>query len=237
MKRALFGLIFALLPIALAAQVPDRDVLLTPDGTLYTIESIDNEGSSTSGVIRYLRLTIQRPNERQQTAVVPESLTAGIHWRPALAYDAASQTLFIFWLKMPNAMSSELLLASYASGTWHPAVSIDNQPYHLRYNLRIGITHKLALSDQTYGDVPMLLIHAIWWEETGYGENARYAMFGVQKGLISAIDAFTFRSAHIRADRAPLHRRASPIHGRARSRRSFRLTTVRCFCTTPRRTP
>ena len=188
MKRALFALVFALLPVALAAQVPDRDVLLTPDGTLYTIESIDNEGSSTSGVIRYLRLTIQRPNERQQTAVVPESLTAGIHWRPALAYDAASQTLFIFWLKMPNAMSSELLLASYASGTWHPAVSIDNQPYHLRYNLRIGITHKLALSDQTYGDVPMLLIHAIWWEETGYGENARYAMFGVQKGLISAIE-------------------------------------------------
>ena len=39
MKRLLLILALVLAPAALFAQVADRDVLLTPDGTLYTIES------------------------------------------------------------------------------------------------------------------------------------------------------------------------------------------------------
>lgn len=190
MKRLLLVLLLAFVPAALFAQVADRDVLLTSDGTLYTIESVVNDGSLHAEASQFLKVTIQRGSQKTET-VVPESLTSGRHWRPALAYDTDSNTLFVFWLKMPNAMSSQLLLASYAGGTWQPAASLDDQPYHLQYNLRIGITRRVAQlqKDQSNLDVPMLLIHAIWWEETGYGQTARYALFVVRKGAISSVES------------------------------------------------
>ena len=189
MKRLVLALIFAIVPVALFAQVADRDVLVTPDGTLYMIESTDNDGSRPAAVQSYLTLTIQRGNDRT-TTTVPESLGGGMHWRPALTYDADSKTLFVFWLKMPNPYASELLLASYNEGHWQPAVSIDNQPYHLRFNLRVAVTTRIAQLQNTggYADVPALLVHAVWWEETGYGEAARYGLFSVDKGKISFVE-------------------------------------------------
>jgi hypothetical protein len=190
MKRLFVLLAVVLAPVALFAQVADdRDVLLTSDGTLYTIETNVNDGSVPIDVVMFLRLTIQHGNERMQT-VVPETLASGINWRPALAYDSESKTLFVFWLKMPNAMSSELMLASYANGRWQPAVSIDSQPFHLRYNLRIGISRRVAQlqKDGSYADVPALLVHAVWWEETGYGEVARYGLFVIEKGTVSSVE-------------------------------------------------
>lgn len=188
MKRLPFVLLVAFVPAALFAQVADRDVLVTPEGTLYTIESIFNDGAVKADASQFLKLTIQKGTEKTET-IVPESLSAGRHWRPALAYDTASKTLFVLWIKMPN-LSSELLLASYSGGKWQPAVSIDNQPYRMRYNLRIGITHRISQlqRDLSYVDVPMLLLHAIWWEETGYGETARYALFAVRNGAISSVE-------------------------------------------------
>lgn len=188
MKRILILIALALMPCALFAQA-DRDVLVTADGTLYTIESVANDGSAPLEVNHFLRLTVQRAGATTDT-VVPESLTAGMHWRPALAYDVGSGTLFVFWLKMPNGMSSELLIASYANGRWQKAVSIDNQPYHLRYNLQIGITRRLAQlqQDGSYFDAPALLVHAVWWEETGAGQEARYALLAVDRGNISPVE-------------------------------------------------
>jgi len=190
MKRAVLALLIAIVPSALFAQVADRDVLLTQDGTLFTVESVDNDGSAQADASRYLTLTTQRGNERPRTAIVPESLAAGVHWRPALAYDDNSQTLFVFWLKMPNAMSSELMLASYSNGRWQPAISIDNQPYRLRFNLRVAITRQVAqLQKNGYlVDIPALLVHAVWWEQTGYSETARYALIPIEKGAVTTPD-------------------------------------------------
>lgn len=192
MKRLLFVLFVAFAPAALFAQAPvaDRDMLLTTEGTLYTIESISNDGSVAAEATRYLSLTIQRGSEKPQTLNVPDSLAAGAHWRPALAYDSDSKTLFVFWLKMPNGMSSELMLASYANGRWQPAVSIDSQPYHLRFNLRVSITRRVSQlqKDGSYADVPQLLVHAIWWEQTGYDEKARYALLAVDKGSVASVE-------------------------------------------------
>ena len=188
MKRLLILFVLLLVPAALFAQA-DRDVLLIPDGTLYTIDSEANDGTAPAQVNHFLRLTVQRGTDTQ-SSIVPESLTEGLHYRPALAYDTESKTLFAFWLRMPNAMSSELLLASYANGKWQKAISIDSKPFHLRYNLRIGITRRVATlqKDGTYGDVPALLVHAVWWEVTGDGEEARYALMSVESGNVTSFE-------------------------------------------------
>lgn len=187
MKRLLLSLIVAIVPTALLADVADRDVLLTPGGTLYTVESVSNDGSPSIDAARYLNLTIQRGTQRPQTMVVPGSVTPGVHWRPALAYDTDSNALFVFWLKMPNGMSSELVLASYSNGRWQPAVLVDDQSYRLRFNLRIAITRRVAQlqKDGTYTDIPALIVHAVWWEQSGYDEVARYALISIDKGTPS----------------------------------------------------
>jgi hypothetical protein len=179
MKRLVLVLILAILPTTLLAQIADRDVLLTTDGTLYTVESTLNDGSAPAEVKFFLRLTVQPTNQQAQTLTVPDSLTAGVHSHPALAYDPDSQALFVFWLKMANPTSSELLLSSYRNGAWQPATSVGNSTFHLDSNLQIRTSH---LS----GDAP-LVVHAVWWEDTGDTEGARYGLFVIEKGAVSTI--------------------------------------------------
>jgi hypothetical protein len=180
MKRLLLVLALTALPTTLLAQTTlDRDVLMTPDGTLYTVESTINDGSAAADVNIYLRLTAQRGTGQAQTIIVPDSVSPGVHSQPALAYDNDSNTLFLFWLHMPNAMSSELLLSSYRNGSFQPAVSLTNKAFHLEYNLRIKTSHRV-------GDEP-LLVHAVWWEVTGDGESARYGLLGIEKGEVTSI--------------------------------------------------
>lgn len=179
MKRLLVVLVLVILPTALFAQAADRDVLVTPEGTLYTIESLRNDGTAPSEVQRFLRLTIQKANDASQIVTVPDSLTAGVHSHAALAFDSSSGTLFVFWLKMATVTSSELLLASYRNGAWEPAVSVGSHTWRVESNLRIQTSHR-------NGDAP-LLVHAVWWEDTGDAEGARYGLFVIEKGVVSTI--------------------------------------------------
>jgi hypothetical protein len=182
MKRLLAILALVLVPTALFAQA-DRDVLLTSDGTLYTIESKEAlEGDSN----RSLQLTITKGNKSTSTTI-PESLT-GTNWRPALTYEPDSKTVFVFWIGQINGMSSRLLFASYKDGKWTPAVSIDDQPYTYRYNLRIAITRHVSTqqSDGSFSDAPALLVHAVWWEDAGANkERARYALFTIENSRVT----------------------------------------------------
>jgi len=190
MKRLLLVIALVLLPAAVSAQtaVADRDVLLTKGGTLYTVES-ELADISHPNTTQYLVLTVKTPQKVTRT-IVPESTTEGLHRGPALVYDTDSDTLFVFWLRTPNGMSSELLVASYQNNKWRPAISIDDTPLTSRYNLRISMTHRVAQMqrDGSVVDVSMLIIHAVWWEMKGDSETARYAMLPVDQGHIIFTD-------------------------------------------------
>lgn len=189
MKRVLFALCLALSAPLLLAQDADRDILVTGDATIYTIESIapDEELAAESSLA--LRLTVQR-GEETTSSWLPESLLRGAHSGASLAYDASSQTLFVFWQKQPNALSSELLLASYRDGAWSEALSIENGAFHVRYNLKIGVTRYAHTTNEQAEalKVPRLVVHAVWWDETGYGENGRYAQVAIRDGIVEQID-------------------------------------------------
>lgn len=186
MKRLLVVLAISLLSASAFAQVTDRDVLVTPEGTVYTLEQQTPSESSGVAASNVLQLSIQNGSDTQRL-LVPESLAAGFHSDGALAYDTASKTLFLVWTHMPNGMSSELLLASYRDGKWQRAISIDSQGYSNHLNLRLGITRRISQlqKDGTYADVPALILHALWWESSGRGEEARYAMLPIEDGALS----------------------------------------------------
>jgi|GEM_PF-469623 len=187
MKRLLISFAFVLFATAVFGQVADRDVLVTPGGTVFTVASQIPPADAENPVdaLQTLTLTVQNGSEVNHI-LVPASTSSGSHFGAALAYDAESSTLFVLWIHMPNAMSSELLLAPYHDGKWQSAVSVDAEPYRFRNNLRLGITRSVAQlqKDGNYADVPALLLHAVWWEESGKGEEARYALMTIDKGAL-----------------------------------------------------
>ena len=187
MKRLLLSLALVLASTAAFAQVPDRDVLVTPEGTVYTVDTEIPSAVTSIAAISVLGLAIQNGSDLRHV-VIPASMSFGYHFGGALAYDSDSKTLFVLWIHMPNRMSSEFLLASYRDGTWQPVVSIDPQPYHVCSNLRLGITRRVSQlqKDGSYADVPALLLHALWWDDSGKGEEARYAILPVENGAVAS---------------------------------------------------
>jgi len=75
-------------------------------------------------------------------------------------------------------------------GKWDPPVSIDNTPYRVRFNLRLAVRHHVAQpqSDGTSKEIHMLVVHTIWWEQTGNGEVARYALIPIDNGTVGTVE-------------------------------------------------
>lgn len=186
MKRILITALLCVgLAISAGADMLNRDMLLADSGTLYAIEShaATDFPDLTTTSARVLTLTTTAGAE-SKTVFVPGSLNGGSHSDASLAYDSATDTLFIFWQKMPNAMSSELLFCAYHEGDFTEPTSIDDAAFHVRFNLRIGVSRYMMATDENGDQVrkPALSIHAIWWDETGGSESARYALINIENG-------------------------------------------------------
>jgi hypothetical protein len=192
MIKKLLILALALAPLAAFGNVTDRDVVLADDGTVYTVESAfakDVPGLHTSSE-RVLTFTVQN-GTNATTSVIPATLTGGWHVFPALAYDAQSRTLFVFWESARNNFNNtELLVAAYQNGTWDNATSLDSAHLAARQNLHIALTHSTEQNnpDGTVTQLPEITVHAVWWEDNGAAEWGRYAMITVDKGAVIAID-------------------------------------------------
>ena len=192
MKRLLISLILVLVIAvsASASELRERDVLLTADGIVYTVDAV-HDGSVEEGRSPYYLTLTEQDGDERQTTTVPGSVIGGAHSHPALAYDNDSQTLFLFWQEtLYRGLSSRLLFASMRNGVWSDVTALDSVDWKLRRNLRIAVTRSI----ETVGEngqraaAPQVVVHAVWWEETGYGEWARYAMLGIDNGVVTSRD-------------------------------------------------
>lgn len=213
-RITLFFAVLALLcPLLLHANDMDRDMLLAPDGTLYTVESVAPEslGHVTATSKQALVLTLQ--NATGSTAVpVPASLQEGYHFAPALAYDSATSTLFIFWETMRNGgFTSDLTFCSYHDGEWGTAATLDTVAWDLRLNLRIAITRKTEQKNAAgeISSIPEVTVHATWWQQSGDSEWARYAMIPTDNGNVR-LDAVQVRDLSSFLTSAPAASTAAP---------------------------
>lgn len=191
-RRIVFCALVALvlLPAAALAEV-NRDVLLTADGTLFTIERVwaSEMPSVATASNSFLLLTTRKGADVKQQ-VIPWSRWPGTHGNPALAYDAASRRLFIFWQHSPNLTSTRLVFSGIDdTGSWTEATEVAPAAMRRCSNLRIGVTRRSETLD-VYGEktlVSDLNVHAIWWDASPSGELARYAMVTIEKGQVSNI--------------------------------------------------
>ena len=185
-RRLLLLIVLCAASVSIAAA-SHKDILLTSDGTLYTVESVRAaNGGDYAQSAHSLTLTIQR-GEKRDTVSVPGTLTEGSHGNPALGYDAPSGTLFLFWQQNLNGvLSSRLLFAAYQNGAWSEPTALDAVDYDIRRNLKIAVTRYVQAGDANGKQIllPQLTVHAVWWQEGGSGELARYAMLTIDRGAV-----------------------------------------------------
>jgi len=176
--------------LATATAHADRDMLLTTDATLFTVERVTIPSSNGESLPAYhLRLKMQQ-GAAVKSSIVPTTDGGGVPSAPSLTYDPGSKTLFLFWQKQPNQLGSELLLCSYRNGEWGPVTSIESSAFHYRFNLRIGVTRLVHVEekDKAPTRVSGLSVHVIWWDTDAYGESARYAMISFDQGRVLSIE-------------------------------------------------
>lgn len=199
MKRILLLAVIAFAAVsAFAGDPPDRDVLILTDGTVYSIEAVAYEDGVTSSLVLTTLVDGQTT-----TAVVPES-TSGKNSLPTLAYDDDTNTLYVVWMRIPNAKTNELLVAGYSNGKWHSAIALDSKAV-TRSNINIRFTRQVLSQrrDGSYSDAPALILHSAWWEKDGNGEGAFYAVMPLSQGLVQQPDVHALSEFADLSARAP----------------------------------
>lgn len=194
MKKIILLLSLLLLPLAASAQ--QGDTLITPDGTMYSIqyERARQHPDVTTDSSVYLVLTTRR-GEEVTREVVPATHERGAHFNPAIAYDAQSGTLFAFWIHNTSMLLSQLMFASRdADGVWSEAEAF-GQMADRRENLRIAVTRKYEEHDGTLKNG--LSVHLAWWQfnSSSVTRTAHYAIVTIEEGKVlgvSSLDLDTF---------------------------------------------
>jgi hypothetical protein len=195
-KLAVFLALLVLPVIAMADE--DREILLTPDGTLYTVERAwSRDYPFVAAQSNSFLLLNERRGEQNIRYIVPGTLADGIHTNPTLAYDAESKTVFVFWQYSHSLMHSELYFSAFSGGNWTPELTFGSAR-NARSNLRIAVTRKVIVDGPDGESVlPEINVHAVWWEfDSATGKQAaRYALVGVEKGqLIPPAETYTLAS-------------------------------------------
>lgn len=188
MKRLLLFVAVLLFATAAFAGTADRDMLILPDGTVYSVAS--EEAFSFRGEAASMLVFTAQSGEKTTRSVIPESVNTGSNSHPTLAYDPGTQRLFLIWLRMTDPRSSELMVAAYIDGEWRPAVSLDSKRA-VRYNLSIGITRRVQQQqrDGSFAESAALVLHAAWYEQGSGTNGPRYAVMMLGGGgTVSAAD-------------------------------------------------
>jgi hypothetical protein len=190
MKKLLIILTAIALSMPLLAIEPHR-AALTEGGVFYTVDVVTiNEETIPPNTA--IRLSAQE-GEQIDSVVIPGSDMPGMNFEPSVAWDESSGTLFVFWVRMATMMSAEILFTSYHHGEWGEVVSIARDTFHYRKNLRITTTRYHSDRDDEGNElrVPGTAIHAVWWDEDGWGETAQYAILSFDNGTVRSIERFT----------------------------------------------
>jgi hypothetical protein len=207
-KLILAVLLAAALALPLAAG-DSNAVLLTPDGTLYSIESLTPAAGQKIVSSRYLRLTAVHEG-KTTTVAVPATLSGGSFTRPAIEYDAASRTVILVWQQSPSGPVADLAYCTYRDGQWTAAKLVDPTHAAARRNFRIALTTRTIIpaADGTELEFAETTVHVVWWETEGLTQRARYAMLTLEDGKVfssQANDLADFASLAERSVPTPDH--------------------------------
>lgn len=183
MRKLIFSLV-ATMFVALTAAAQPRQAVLAPDGTLFALEAVATDAASTA---THFVLRTQRDGVLSEENV-PATVDSAHDTNAAIAYDADSGSIFVFWLRQLGTLSSQLIFTCRASdGTWSQPEEFGS-PFVYRENLRMAVTRRVSAADGTLFPNPAISVHLTWWEFNTHdgSEAARYAMINIENGVVES---------------------------------------------------
>jgi hypothetical protein len=184
MKRLILSL---LLTTAVTVSVAAQQTVLAPDGTLFAIDIITSE--EPASMANHFVLRMQHEGETTADMVPATVLEQSRNSNPTIAYDRATDSVFVFWLQHLGTMSSKLMFTCRnAEGEWSEAREFGN-PFVFREHLRIAVTNRMSDESGAVDPDPAVSVHLAWWEFDAHSgvESARYAMLAIEEGSVSSI--------------------------------------------------
>jgi hypothetical protein len=168
MKSRLTAVLISTFLAATSAFAGKVDTVLTPDSTLYSIE--------TTAARTALALT-RRNGEVRETVLVPTTTDAAFESDARLAFDGTTNTLYVLWHRS-DANSDEIRLASMnADGEWSQPLLVTSGAAARRAGLQVLLSRPTVAE----GAAPVTLVHAAWWS-VGRSVAAEYALVAFEGG-------------------------------------------------------
>ncbi|HEX8408299.1 MAG TPA: hypothetical protein VF883_05505 [Thermoanaerobaculia bacterium] len=165
-----FAILFA---VAAFAAIPafGASSLLTPDGVRYSVEM--------SADLPHVEIARAEGEERARLTV-PSTQDATRESQAQLAYDSATDTLFVVWTRESDGVGEVRYATLSPAGHWSPArlVAAGSTMYR---GLQFVLTHDVN------DGVDATLMHVAWWSINGNLLTPEYALFAFENGrLVSA---------------------------------------------------
>lgn len=190
-KRILFttltlGLLFAANAMAFGdsgALGPDGEIYVTRVGAYGVLFPKGNSHPADNVV---LTLSVSRSGEVADRVLVPGTEGREIESSPFVVYEETSKSLYLIWQTEISSVS-RLLLRSYKDGSFGPLIEVTAGSFGTSMSApQAAVTRDeffVPSADNGTATVHRTLLHLIWWEESGTGNEIRYAPVALVEGI------------------------------------------------------
>ena len=172
--------------------------LITPDGIRYTLVP---ESSSDVQIVR-------AEEDTRISLIVPTTQDAVKESQVQLAYDSATDTLFVVWAREASGVGEVRYATLGPGGHWSPARLVTAGATMYR-GLQFIITHAET------SDTTATLMHVAWWSVNGRLVEPEYAMFAFENARFVSAELRNledFVAAGGTVDSFGFEEAGSPVH-------------------------
>jgi hypothetical protein len=192
--RLLSSLLAAAALLVAAGAAAEQRTLLTPDGTLYWIQSgyyatLVPGGRDAKPDDYVIVWSSVSQSGATLSGIIPGTATTDLKDQFDLAYDAYSQALFLVWNNRSTFINS-VQFAILQSGLWTQSQLIPSGVFAFTSNPKILITHQTVQRLDAQGnevDSLRSIVSVIWWEDSVH-PRARYAPIFIESDGIALAD-------------------------------------------------
>ncbi len=177
--------------LATSASAFDRPGALGPGGEIYltrvgTYGVLFPKGKAYPASNVVLALEVSRSGGAADRVLVPGTEGAEIEASPSVVYEETSRSLYVLWQSKISSVN-RLILRSFKDGSFGPPIEVRSGTF----NMTMSAPQAAVTRDEFFvpadgggtATVHRMLLHLIWWEESGVGNRVLYAPITLIEGM------------------------------------------------------
>lgn len=174
---------------AAAAPAAELPAVLGNEGEIYRVvhgthAQLDPRAASSTADHPALALEVVHPDKKVTRTLVPGTEDDAVEQYPALTLDKATNTVFLVW-ETQRAIHSGLNLTAFVDGAWSDSFELSGDAFSFKSNPRMVATADSYLrlaADGSTVERTRVVLHLVWWDESGYGGRPLYTGLLVEDG-------------------------------------------------------